>query len=304
MRFDKVDLNLLVALDALLDCCSVTEAARQLHITQSAMSNALRRLRVHFDDQLLVPLGRRMVSTERGQALRDPLREILLRIQQALTPVVDFDPTKSTRCFKLAVSDYFAFSYVPTLVEFCCLKGYSVTFDVQSLQPSITDGLNRGDIDLLIIPEIYCAEGHPSAPLFEDDWVCIASFEHPSTLTEEDFFAATHVIKGRVHDTYLPLDEWAVKRLGRQRHIVATVPQYSYLPRTIANTQHIATVPRRLATLHGMWTPLAVIDAPIAIPPLAEMMQWNAIHQNDSGLEWLRSTMSEVLSALTLTKQW
>lgn len=299
MRLDRVDLNLLVALDALLSSSSVTESALQLHVTQSAMSNSLRRLREHFNDQLLVPLGRRMVITQRGQTLKEPVREILLKIQRTLTPVTDFDPRTSARQFKLAVSDYFSFSYVPTLVEYCSTEGYAVTFDFQPLQPSIVDGLNRGDIDLLVVPEIYRAHGHPSELLLEDDWVCIASREHPGTLTEDEFFSATHVVKRPVHDTYIPLDEWAVKRIGRQRDVVATVPQYSYLPRAIVNTPHLATVQRRLAILHAKWLPLSIIDVPIPVPPLSELLQWHVIQQDDPGLAWLRSTMRKVLSATT-----
>ena len=106
MRLNKLDLNLLVALDAMLTETSITVAAQRLHMSQSAMSNALGRLRDHFQDKLLVQVGRRMEITPRGLVLREAVRDVLMRIDTTIAAQPEFDPAKSEREFTLLVSDY------------------------------------------------------------------------------------------------------------------------------------------------------------------------------------------------------
>src|ERR1044071_1288476 len=108
MHFEQLDLNLLVALDALLTERSITAAGVRVHLTQSAMSGALSRLREFFGDELLTQVGRKMVPTPLGESLGEPVRQILLQIKSTLYAKPGFDPASSTRHFSLMMSDYVA----------------------------------------------------------------------------------------------------------------------------------------------------------------------------------------------------
>src|SRR5579862_6764962 len=106
MRYNKLDLNLLVALDHLLHLRSVSGAAERMNMTQSAMSNALFRLREYFKDDLLVKIGRRMELTPRAESLKDAVRDILVRVEWTVAATSQFDPARSERQFNVLVSDY------------------------------------------------------------------------------------------------------------------------------------------------------------------------------------------------------
>src|SRR5262245_4933192 len=106
MRFNRLDLNLLVALDALLAEQNITRAAERLHLSQSAVSGALARLREHFQDELLVQVGRRMTRTPLAESLAQPVREILAQVQATVERRPGFDPSTSDRQFSIMVSDY------------------------------------------------------------------------------------------------------------------------------------------------------------------------------------------------------
>ena len=113
MRFNKLDLNLLVALDVLLVERNVSRSADRLHVTQSAVSNALARLRDYFDDEILVPVGRRMELTPRAELLKEAVRDILVRIESSVTAKPLFEPRTSDRRFRIFVSDYTMITLVP-----------------------------------------------------------------------------------------------------------------------------------------------------------------------------------------------
>jgi LysR family transcriptional regulator, nod-box dependent transcriptional activator len=106
MRFKRLDLNLLVALDLMLRLRSISRAAEQMNMSQSAMSNALTRLRQYFDDPLLVQVGRRLELTPRAEAMQDAVRDILVRVDAAISSEVEFDPAQSNREFSILLSDF------------------------------------------------------------------------------------------------------------------------------------------------------------------------------------------------------
>src|SRR5215207_1307427 len=163
MRFNKLDLNLLVALDALLTECSISRAATRVHLSQSAMSNALARLRAFFGDDLLVPVGRTMELTPRAQAMKEPVRDVLVRIDSAIVAHPQFDPSRSDRSFQLLVSDYTTVTLMPHLLALTRRESATVRFLLCPLphleQPA--RALVRGEADLLVVPRNYCSPDHP-----------------------------------------------------------------------------------------------------------------------------------------------
>lgn len=295
MRYHRLDLNLLVALDALLEEGSVSRAADRVFISQPAMSNALAKLRAHFNDQLITQVGRRMVLTERGQALRPDVRDILLRILELTRPVDDFDPTRDHRQFKLAASDYFAVCVLPRLLHHLERHAPAIELDVLPLSPRLSEELDRGELDILIVPSVYAFEVHRQQSLFEDEWVCIAWKENQrlgKTLSLKQYLELEHVVKRENHPDFPPLDELLTSRAGLVRKVAIRLSQYSLLPVSVVGTDRIATVQRGLAEQYQQWYPLSIYRCPFKTPRLHELMQWHRVNDVDLGHAWLRSAIA------------
>ena len=161
MRFKKLDLNLLVALDALLTEKNVTRAGERVFLSQSTMSNALSRLRQYFDDELLVQVGGRMELTPRAELLHEAVRDVLVRIDTTVAAQPAFDPMASDREFTLFVSDYSMEVLVPGMLALAHQRGSQVRF---SFKPQVSQPyrhLERGEADLLIMGDAQLEDWRP-----------------------------------------------------------------------------------------------------------------------------------------------
>lgn len=303
MRHNKLDLNLLVALDALLTDCSVSRAADRVFLTQSAMSSALGRLRQHFKDDLVSQVGRKMVRTEKGEAIWPEVRAILLRIGDVTRPMADFDPVKDSRTFHIAASDYFCHLALPKLMQHLDRHAPLVHLEVVPLSPRLNEELERGEVDLLIVPEMLAVRGVPSRRLFQDEWVCLSAKNNPrlgARMTLAKYLELEHVVKRQNHLNFPTVDERVVAARKIKRRVIAKVPQYALLALAVAETSRIATVQRGLATMWAKWLPLQIHKLPFECPPLQEMMQWHKSRENDLGNAWLRDTLLALCANLDL----
>ena len=197
MRFNKLDLNLLVALDVLLVERNVSRSADRLHVTQSAVSNALARLRDYFDDEILVPVGRRMELTPRAELLKEAVRDILVRIESSVTAKPLFEPRTSDRRFRIFVSDYTMITLVPHVLALAGQQAKAVEFELLPQTNLAHRPLERGEADLLIIPSEYASSEHPTEALFDEDFVCVCwdqSAYAGGKLTRRKFLEASHVV--------------------------------------------------------------------------------------------------------------
>lgn len=291
MRLNRLDLNLLIALDALLDEASVSRAAERVFLSQPAMSNALARLRAHFGDQLIVPIGRRMMLTELGISMKGEVRDVMLRIQRLTDTAQGFDAKTEARTFSLAASDYFVLVALPRVLAYCAVHAPAIRFDIHPLSGRLSDELDRGDIDLLIVPDVFASPAHPKEELFADHWVCMIDRSSALAGIELDrkaYLDAEHVVKRENNAHFPPMEEWVFNQQGIVRRVAVRVPQYGLLPPCLVGTERIATVQSRLADLYAAWLPLAIRPVPITIDPLLEMMQWHSYRQADFGNQWLR----------------
>ena len=174
MDLHLFDLNLLVALDALLRECNVTQAGNRLNLSQPAMSGALARLRSHFQDELLVSVGRRMVRTPLGDELVQPVRDILLQVRGTLEARSGFDPATSTRHLTIAASDYVIAILMADALRRVRCEAPHITFDLRPLGPRADEALDNAELDFLIAPASAEFEAHASEVLFEDSFTCVA----------------------------------------------------------------------------------------------------------------------------------
>ena len=286
MRFQGLDLNLLTQLDALLQHQNVTRAAEHLFISQSAMSNALARLREHFDDKLLLQVGRRMVLTPLAMALAPRLREILAETTQLLETRSSFDPRTSERKFTLCSSDY-VWAVLVTEV----LKELAVAAPaVQIHYGGPTTRFEKNDIDLLIVPERFAVERLPRETLFTESYVCIVWTDNPlvrERLSQEQFRSLSHIVAYSERRTYI--EEWFYQQFGDSLKVAAVTPSYTLVPASVVGTRHLAVVPLRLARQSAERLKLRVLKPPFDIPHMTDVLQWKSYQTEDPGLVWFRN---------------
>jgi len=296
MHLRGLNLNLLVALDALLSEGSVTAAGRKLHLSQSTMSCALGRLRRHLGDPLLVPLGRSMVLTDVARELAAPLRTILLQIETTFRERDRFDPGTSTRHFRIAASDYAVnLLLLDVRRQFDSIAPH-IALEILPVVAGSVLALERGEIDLLILPDRYRIESCPEQVLFEDRLVCIASLDEATfsdQLSLEQFRAADHVIFQPDPGHIIAFDVWLREHYHFEPTVKLYMPNYSLLPMAVIGTRRLATIPERLARLYCTMLPIRIIEPAFPMPPVIEVLQWHPSRAADPGLAWLRALLGQ-----------
>jgi len=290
MRFQGLDLNLLVALDALLTDQNVSVAASRIHLSQSAMSGALNRLREYFRDALLVPAGRRMVLTPRAEQLAGPVRTALLQIKNTITTTPEFDPSRSDRHFRIIASDYATVVAVSEGLKGIAKEAPWMTFHLSPVDGSVAERLERDEVDLLLTLEHAVSRDHPSAPLFEDDYVVVAWSGNTAvgdTLDEDTFFRLGHVAID-LGPRVTILDAWYLQSGMRVRRIEVTVPSFTLAPYMVVGTDRITTMHRRLATHLARSMPLRLLPPPFDLPRPRQVIQWHRLNESDPATAWVR----------------
>jgi LysR family transcriptional regulator, nod-box dependent transcriptional activator len=296
MRFKGLDLNLLVAFDAILVEGTITRAAQRVHLSQSAMSNALARLREHYRDELFVQVGRKLVRTPLAEALAGPVRDILLRVDTTVALTPGFDPASSGRCFVLAASDYIMAVLLDRLLARVYREAPDISFELLPVDRGM-ELLERGDVDLLLFPKQFERAEHPGEPTIEDTYTCVVwegNTQVGETLTLERYLEAGHVATRLGVDRMPTFEGWFLKRFGIQRRIEVATYNLTSPPRLVIGTQRIATVHTRLARQMARSLPLRLVAPPVEIPRLISVMQWHRYKAHDPGLAWLRRMVHEV----------
>lgn len=292
MRFKRLDLNLLVALDHMMTLRSVSAAADKMFMSQSAMSNALNRLRQHFDDPLLVLVGKKMELTPRAAGMQDALRDILVRLEATIEEHPDFDPSASSRSFNVLVSDFtLRILGGAVLREFKRQEATcKINFCSQVEQPAIM--LERGASDLLVSPEMMISNDHPSSLLFEDEYVviaCTGSVHAGKPMTANTYAEAEHVAVRPPNSDFPTAEQTMVQLEGIERNVTATSFSFSTLPHLLIGTDKLATVHGKLAVQVQKNLPIEIFPLPVAQEPFRQALQWHSYRDQDTGLIWLRS---------------
>jgi DNA-binding transcriptional LysR family regulator len=301
MRFNHLDLNLLVALDVLLEEQNITRAAERLHMTQSATSGVLGRLRSYFEDDLLVQVGRKMQPTPYALELVTPVREVLLTIQSSITAKPVFDPTSSKRHFRMVTSDYLITVLLARVIQRIHQEAPHITFELLAPGDNSGELLIRGEVELMIVPERYILEGHPSQLLFEEEHVCVVWNENPlvgDSLTLEQYMDMGHVSVGFGRTRHMSIEDWFMNQYGFNRRLEVITNDFNTLPQLVVGTQRIATMHQRLARLYATHLPLRILQPPVKIPVMREFMLWHRTMDRDPMHRWLRERISEFIHDL------
>ena len=300
MRFHHLDLNLLVALDAILTERNVTHAAHKLNISQSAASGLLARLREYFDDDLLVQSGRQMLLTPLAVSLQEPLMRVLLDIKTNIVGDKEFDPAKSNRHFKIMASDYVTTVFLGPLFSRVKALAPYMTFDIIPNNNHYNEALARGDIDYLIQPNLYMSNDHPKTLLFEDSYSCVVWRDNPlvgDVLNNELYLSLGHVVINLGEMRAPSFEEDFAKKFGQDRRIEVSTSHFNTLSHLVVGTNRITVMQTRLARIHAETLPIKIVNTPEPIPALKEYIQWNHILDSDPAHQWLREICCQVLSS-------
>lgn len=299
-RLTGLNLNLLVALDALLSERNVTKAARRVGITQPAMSQTLARLRELFSDPLLVRQGRSMVLTPRAEAMLVPLSDALLSVERAVQLGMGFDAETSTRIFTVALPDLNVTVMLPPLLRLLSDRAPGVRVQVEPLSISrLSEKLASGEIDLVLSVYLSSPEGLRQQTLLTDDYVCLVRRGHPLARRKrvriDDYAAHGHLAYTPIGFVPRPMSE-AVPGLASASGIRASIPYLLALPEVVRATDLVATVPRRLLSAPIDLRDVVTLEAPPELPPVVESLWWHPRFDADPAHQWLRKQVHEALA--------
>lgn len=301
MRFKKLDLNLLVVLDALLQEQSVTAAADRVGLTQSATSSALGRLRDYFQDDLLQLKGRTMVLTPRGEEMVHPVARVLEEIRSTILLSQPFDPAVSDRRISILASDYAVEVLLRQALIIFEAEAPNMSFEISPLGDDVVEELKRGRADLLIALDTVVSTEMPSLPLWEDEFVVVAWSGNEAlrngALTLELYQELGHVVP-RFGRTRIPsFEEWVLKSKSINRRCEVIAPDFTAIPTLVVETQRIATVHRKLGERMARYLPLRIMEPPFAIPTIRPSAQWSASSKGDSALEWVIGRLQQIAAS-------
>ncbi len=303
----SLNLNLVPILYELLHCTSVSETARRLHLTQSAVSGSLRQLRVLFKDELLIRNGRTMVLTEKAHRLTAEVAQIV-RLMDQMVSGNSFDPGKSESRFRIATADYIAAMVTNKLSRE--LSRVAPAVSVSMLPTPGTSGkeLRFGSLDLIICPTRQanlqaCGIDHLDPefcfePLMQDHLVGIRSRQvgkRSGRIGLEEYLSRSHVMYCRTDGTPT-IEQEALAQQGLTQKTKYLIPYFTLIPEIVQGTDLIGVVPRRLAEHHQSWFEIEIFEIPYCIPPMAIAMIWHRNRSDHQDLTWLRALLSNLMS--------
>jgi DNA-binding transcriptional LysR family regulator len=291
-----LDANLLVSLDLLLQEQSVSAAARRQGVSQSAMSQTLRRLRELLGDEVLVRSGTRMVATPRAAALREPLRRNLAELERILADEPGFDPATSRREVHLAMSDYTATLLLPQVLARLGREAPGIDARVSIASHATLQALRDDACDLLagVLPP--GTPGIDSRPLWTETFTLLVRRGHPLARVRKNrlraFAAARHLLvtpiagppRGRVDEV--------LAAQGKSRRVAATLPFFLAAPTIVGASDLVLTVPRKIAERFGRG--LEVLEPPLDAGSFEVRLAWSARLGADPGNRWLRELVAAV----------
>ena len=307
MHLDKFDLNLLVALDALLTEKHVTRAAEKLCVSQPAMSAALARLRGYFDDQLLIKIGSSLGLTPRAQELAGEVRDLIFRIRTTLRTEPTFDPSTSEREVRLLMSDYAATVFVPALTRDLVVSAPGIRCLVEHLAPDSLTRVDHGLADFCItvgprdlLDSNPVADSLTGTLLFEDEFVIVVDADSPSARNPMTLglFLELPYVEVRFAFAVFSVIETAIRQQGLPVNVAVVMPSFSEAAGLIPGTHMTTIIPRQLAERIAPVLGLAVHPTPIVLPPLRETLIWHKRNDVDPAHAWFRARLHEVASRL------
>jgi len=306
----RVDLNLLVLFEAVLAERHVGRAADRMHLTPSAVSHGLRRLRQLLGDPLFLRTPKGVVPTARALELADAVTDILTRVRGVLAGVAPFEPATAARRFLIGAPDGVSAVFLPRLLDAIQKAAPGVDVGVRQLLPApgqeqperawrpAFDELEEGSLDVAIIPMDSVPARFHARPLYDEDFVVGVRSGHPSakTVTLARYCELRHLVVSTSGDAHGFVDT-LLARHGRMRRVVATVPNFMLALAVIGETDLVSALPRAFVSEHGARFGVVAIEPPIALGSFRLQAVALAGAMADAGIAWLFATLDAIRPA-------
>ena len=299
LNLRKLDLNLLLALDVLVEQVNVTKAAEKLDMSQSAMSYALKRLRILLDDPILIRSSREMEATPYARELSVAVRQILTEIQSNILEKKPFDPDIVSGDFRIAFSDYVEATLGKNLLTRLAKLAPGIHIRVDNLnRTDMLDALDGGRIDLLVDASAHHKNWHLKQELYQEEFVCVVDKDVSfSEMTVERYLEGRHILAS-MQDSVLALLDKTMAQPKVSRNIAWSTPHLMAIPFLVTNSACIALLPSRLAQKYAILLGLKILPSPPDLTDFTVSMFWHQRNDNIAQHQWLRSQLVEAAQAL------
>ena len=305
MNLAGLDMNLVVALRALLQERNVTRAGQRIGLSQPAMSAALARLRRHFDDELLARKGAGYELTALGSVLLARTEVACEMLERVFGSQPRFDPAQEEREFVILTSDYAVAVFGDRLAREVSAQAPGVKITFRQVPATIIDepAALLSTVDGLLMPHGIIGS-FPAVELFRDRWLCLVAEDNPEvgeSITFRQLAELPWVTYQRAYDASVTRQ---LSMLGIEPRVQVSVDNFQLLPALVAGTRRVAMIHARLAARLGLGpgSGLRLLDCPFDAVPVQEALWWHPVHTHDAGHLWLRETASAVAARLGLDR--
>jgi len=307
MQAGRIDFNPLNYLDVLLRERNVTRAASHLGLSQPAMSNGLRRLRLLFDDPLLIRTSEGMTPTERANELQPVIRDVLSKIDKAVQPQTAFDATTAERVFRIMASDYAESTIFPRILQRLREQAPGISLDIMTPSDVSFLDVEQGKVDMVINRFDSIPQSFHQMDIWKDGFACLFSTENPirDNFNLDTYLQAQHVWVSKtgmgvgvgINPDDVQRLGWvdeALNKLGKKRHIAVFTRHYQAAMLMAEQNDLIVTIPARASKLQANNPRVIVKEPPFNIPPIDLKMAWSPLLQNNPAHRWMRRLIVEV----------
>lgn len=298
INLSSIDLNLLVAFEALYAERSVTSAAQRIHVGQPAMSAALGRLRSLFADDLFIRVGREMKPTAKAEAIAPQVMAALNTVRATLLDLQTFDPATSHTVFTFATSDYFASLILPRLVTLFQAQAPHVDLRLITVEKeSFVELLENGVIDVALGTFNDLPPHILEQPLLSEQFVGICRISHPAlesgNVSLSQFVQFPHALFTLRRDAIGAIDQVLAEQ-GLHRRISVTIPYWFALPMMIAQSNLLTAIPSCLCKHFTEHYPLQAFEIPLKLPSWSVSIAWSKLSDRDAANLWLRQMIQQI----------
>ena len=298
MDIQRLDLNLLVTLEALLAERNVTRAARRLNISQPALSARLARLREVLGDPLLLPAQRGMIPTRRATELQAPLHEALEGVRRVIGDGAPIDPCRAQATVVIAASDYVQYSLLMRLSCVLRTEASEIRIAWRTLEVAMLGAqLERGEVDLALMTPEHFPGSMRMSQLYVERYVVIVRRGHPvvqDTLDLDMFCSLDHVVVSLQGGGFVGATDLALEAIGRRRHVALSTSGFLIVPEIVARSDMIAIVPQRIA--EDQSDRLRVLEPPLVVPGFVIASVWHDRATRHPVQRWLRHRLATLVS--------
>ena len=300
MNIRTKDLNLLVVFVTVAEELNLSRASKRIGLSQPALSHALSRLRLEFDDRLFIRSQRGLIATPKVATLLPRVRSLLEAAEGIYETEMSFGPARVERKVTLAATTYFEAQMISRLTQVLSEEAPKISLETRALSGGFPKAeLESGEYDLAIAAYFLdLPESFKVRTLLKDPFVCVGSKKNPyhhAKRSIETYLNCKHLQIEVPAGVFAPVDQ-RLKEIGRQRKIVIRIGNFLTPPSILNESDLLLTCPLSLATRYSEMYPLAISDLPFRLPLLETKMVWHEKNQKDAFHSWLRDRVSDSVS--------